>query len=622
MDKLFPTCLLVQDGSNVPELEITQVNLHPGSVLPFDKGESNILLAGGFSSLFPENRFPLSSTLQLNLDLGTFTAEQLAAIARAEMKRLNAVSFHSYTVEADNRVCVIGDNPEQLNGFIDTYGGILEIEPLLVKGFHHEIPTAIELKVDNNGQKCSLLYQVRSPIDFLRCNYCGDCGPSCPVQCISEQLFVDFESCTFCKECEKVCESKAIDIHGALSKILEVPAIIVLGAVKVNVPEGTGNVFYEETLSDYFATLFPCQIDEVVSCNPALCQYSGNLGSGCDLCLSSCTHGAIIQDGRGVTVNSLKCEECGACVAACPTGALQNERFNDASFIDYINQVNIPEDGTVVIGAENSLHRLWWYQHGKRYENTFFLQYDKIESLSLFHFLSLWGRGARRIVLLETKDQEPQLTAAKKQQDLACEIVNRLYDKDDAVVPCKLDDFEAVMAPPVEGSFGLALPAIRFVNRRQSQNMVLLEMVQNSGRLVTMRPEGYIPFATVSCNSERCTQCMACLGNCRIEAMRADEQQLSLNHLGALCVGCGLCVRICPEKALTISSEFTLGPAFFSSVEMAKAEPIACKSCGKVFGTRKSYERVMAILSQKESVDTGHFEYCDTCRVVKIFEAE
>ncbi len=85
---------------------------------------------------------------------------------------------------------------------------------------------------------------------------------------------------------------------------------------------------------------------------------------------------AIAQNPEGVTVDSFKCEECGACVAACPTGALQNERFNDASFVDYFRDVTLPQDGTVVIGNEKSLHNLWWRQQGKRYEKIFFLQYS------------------------------------------------------------------------------------------------------------------------------------------------------------------------------------------------------------------------------------------------------
>jgi ferredoxin len=239
----------------------------------------------------------------------------------------------------------------------------------------------------------------------------------------------------------------------------------------------------------------------------------------------------------------------------------------------------------------------------------------------------LLNSGARRIVLLETCGQIDPVTSLaedqavkKKQLNAANHLLIQLYDIEDAVVSCRLQDFDVLMAAPLAGSFGKVRQDI-FINRRQSLAVALESLVKNSGREVTILPEGYLPFATVSCDRERCTQCMACLNICRIEAMRANPQQLSLNHLQALCVGCGLCVDICPENALDISSEFTLNSDFFVPIELAQAEPMICKSCGKVFGTRKSFDRVMAILSEKETIDIRHFEFCDVCRVVKIFES-
>ena len=621
MSKLFSTCQLVQDGTGASELKISEVNLRPGFGFSPAEGE-NTLLAGGFSSISPENVFPLSSTLFLNHALTSCSTAQLKSIAEAELHRQNSVNYRSYTVDMDNRLCVIGNDAGEVRRFLDIYSGLLEISPLLVKGYDFEIPTVTTLQFEGRTDGCRLEYQIRSAIDLEKCTYCGACGVSCPESCISEDLFVNFDSCTFCKECENVCDSQAIDIHGAINEVAEFPAVLILGDVKVELPAKAGSIFYEKDLTSYFASLFPCQIDEVITHDKSICQYSGRLGHGCDLCVSSCVHGAVNQDSVGVTVDALQCEECGACVAACPTGAMQNERFSDKAFVEYIESVEMPTGGTIVLGDEESLHRLWWNQQGTIYNNLFFLEFDNVGSLSLFHFLYLLSCGVRRIIIMEKDNAVAGGDFFTKQIHFATTLTKELYDITDAIVSCPVEEFAAIGQVQSEPLFEQKINFKGFIHRRETLAEALAELTRKSGIEVTLQPKGYVPFASVFCNTDRCTQCMACLNDCQIGAMQADTSLLQLNHVGALCVGCGLCVRVCPENALSISSEFTLNDVFFSGVNLAQAEPMACKKCGKVFGTKKSFDRVMEILKQKESVDTSHFEYCEDCRVIKLFESE
>ncbi|WP_457575726.1 4Fe-4S binding protein [Desulfomarina sp.] len=615
----FPGCLLIEKNNTEPEIIASEFRLDSGNKPVFTIDSSGtVLLAGGFPSFFSQSAFPFSVTLQLNHDRTSLDGDGLLRIALAERRRLDSVFWHSYISEVDTRVCVIGTQAAHVEKFLDTYGGVLDIEPLLLQELHPEIPTAADLRIAGNDNGLRLEYDVRLPLSVRECTYCGACGPVCPERCISPRLFLDLSRCSLCGECEKVCNTKAIDINRIEERVMTVPALIILDDSRLEVEEGVANVYYENELEKFFSTLFSCQVDEPIVWDGSVCQYSPRLDAGCDLCVRSCSYGAVSRGGDGIAINSFACEECGACVGACPTGALQNGKFNDPAFVSFFETVDFARGTTVVIGSEEQLHELWWQSGGQRYDNLFFLEYPGSANLSLFHFLFLLLRGAGRLVLLTGNQEGREL---RNQAGLANSLVTSLYGGGQRIFLSNVGEAEKLFAglSPLE-RIEEGKDTGGYTNRRKELAEELKRLVAGSGKSGTVRPETSLAFATLSCDSDRCTHCLACLNGCRIGALSGDEENLSLNHVGVMCIGCGLCVQICPENALGLAPEFTLNNDFFTPEILAKAEAMTCRSCGKVFGTRKSYERVMAILAEKESVDTTHFEYCETCRVVRLFE--
>ncbi|HKJ65441.1 MAG TPA: 4Fe-4S binding protein, partial [Desulfopila sp.] len=335
MKKMFTTRYLSADRSGNYALQNYQGKLQPGTPFVVET-EAQALLAGGFPTLSPESPVPLSSTLQLCADMSDLSEQELLAVAKAELLRLQGAASKNYRLEADPRVCVIGRSAEDLDRFVDTYGGVLEIYPLLIAGRHPDYPEILQLSVEKSSQGCRVHYRRRSPFNAALCTYCGACSDVCDEHCISPRLHIDYSRCTFCKNCQDVCETDALDIHGAEEVVLNLPALILLQGAGPELPEDLDCVYTYNQLEKYFSTLFSADITEVVCHNNSICQYSGRLEIGCARCIDSCAHGALTAGAQGIEVDPLLCEECGNCVGICPTGAMDYSLFRDDVLVNYL----------------------------------------------------------------------------------------------------------------------------------------------------------------------------------------------------------------------------------------------------------------------------------------------
>ncbi len=617
MEKLFSTDYLVAGKSGTNEMRTFCGKVVPGRQLEMSDPDK-ILLSGGFASVLPETAFPLSPTLQLNRDMTSCSNADLLAIAEAEHDRQQSIYYHNYHLEPNCHVCVIASDSIELDRFIENYGGVLEIEPLLVKGSHSEYTTASEIQFEQKAGECLVSYQKRAPLKFELCTYCGACGQICPEKCISPQLFVDFKKCTFCKECEKACSTDAIDISGVEEIVLHAPAIILLGDVALELPENSKSIFHENDLPEFFKTIYSAEIKEVVCHNNSICQYSGRLGAGCARCVDSCPYGAITKGETGIQVDHILCEECGRCVSVCPTGAMQNGYLTDKVLLQYLEKLSITKGGELVIGSEDELLQLWWQRSNTSAENTFFLEYSSKHFLSFFHLLLFFAIGFRKVTLLV--DEQTRDSSLATEITKANSIVSSLFGDDFAGIS-KVGEFVAVAGNDTKHPLQKFVQLHTYENRRASLAQILSHLIAAAGIPIasdTISQE----FLSISCDEQGCTHCLACLNECKTKALQADEEKLSLTYQPGLCVGCAVCIKVCPEKVLSLESGKVIDQQFFTRGVLAQAEPAKCRACGKVYGSQKSLDRVLQILSSKESVDTAHFQYCSDCKVIKLFEAQ
>ncbi len=620
MDKTFTTTCVCADEDGRLLLEYYRGRLHPGRPFTVDR-DSNVLMAGGFAELCPDTPFPLSPTLQLQFDCTSSTENELLRLAEAELLRFQALSYHSYQIEADPRVCVIGANTAQLDAFIETYGGVLDIHALLINGASPDYPVVTDFDIEQAGQGCRIRYRKRSPINMQQCTYCGMCGSVCPEKCISPHLYVNYEQCSFCKECEKVCAWGAVDIYGVEEVTVTVPALILLGEVEQNSAEEVENVYQEKQLPLFLKTLFSDEIKEIVCHNNSICQYSGRLGIGCTRCVDSCPRQALSKHESGISIDHLRCRECGNCIAICPTGAMQNGYFSDETLLHYLGKTGAGTGESLVVGGEQALHLLWWQSRKRHSGNSFFLEYPNVGALSFFHFLMFFCAGYRRITVVIEENGEA-LPTLNSEVEKANAIVAALFGSQGFIQitgPSQYSGDRDVedMSHPLQS---FLIPQT-FTNRRAVLAEILRHMLHQADKDLDVTAMSS-DFLSVSCDDTGCTQCLACLNECRTMALQADEESLSLTYNGGLCVGCGVCVQVCPESVLDMTTNSVVSLPFLQRKVIAQAEAARCKGCGTIFGTRKSLDRVLEILSSREAVNLEHFEYCSTCRVVKLFETE
>ncbi|CUH38995.1 Pyruvic-ferredoxin oxidoreductase subunit delta [Jannaschia seosinensis] len=354
-----------------------------------------------------------------------------------------------------------------------------------------------------------------------------------------------------------------------------------------------------------------------VRVEPALCAHSRAEQTGCTRCLDLCPTSAITPVGDHVSVDPMICAGCGACSAACPSGAIS---YDAPPVEDVFRRIEVLARVYRSFGRAPSL--VVHDDHGREMialsarhgrglpDHAIPLHLPALAAFGHAEMLAALGAGFARVDVIPgpRTERAPLEYQAALADALAGRAAVRLLDVADP------DAMESRLCE--ELPTGNSDPILPLGTRRQVTRVAAAAL--HDGAPTIALPEG-APYGAVLVDKEACTLCLSCVSLCPSGALLDNPDRPELRFQEDACLQCGLCANICPEDAIALEPRMDLSPAALSPRILNAEEPAECVECGKPFGVASTIERIAGMLADKHPMFGAEkarmIRMCDTCRV-------
>ena len=319
----------------------------------------------------------------------------------------------------------------------------------------------------------------------------------------------------------------------------------------------------------------------------SMCGY---LYRACNLCEATCPYNAIKVDKKsGVSINYEKCTACGICVSACPVSAIQFPSVSQQAIFE--------------IAKLNGDKKISCY---KNHDNSI-----KIPCLAML--------SAVDIALLRSNGS---ITFECPECELSRNLSNFIMTLTD--LNNKIGGIEFI-SPDIKIE-SKALKEIKIKNDTFFKRSEARKNIASSENLPDI-------IFDIDINSDMCTLCESCAKWCPTSAIsiQRGENKENLIFDPLKCMGCNICINVCPEGSTCGSIPNVPGKKAINIHSMKETnlkqkvifedELVRCKVCGTPIGSRKSLNLIKKIMKDKGAeCDDEWLERCPKHRAEYSFQ--
>lgn len=353
------------------------------------------------------------------------------------------------------------------------------------------------------------------------------------------------------------------------------------------------------------------------------CQYDSRRsredgGTWCHRCVDVCPSFGVSRDDSLMQLNfsALDCIACGKCVMVCPSGAIQRDSCMLEAF-QKISKLYSSVVPVVMNDGDDSYSQRMCHLVGSGLDCAALpLFVPQVHALNEVYLLTLIQESGRQVVIFDEARDELLLEKVA----MVNAITQAIFNMDAIFLVDSTQKLPALLQEIKEDGI-----LDWHYTYAQNDNEPIYQIF--SERMLAMvrgGDFGEIPakhHGRVVVDSSLCTLCLSCVGACNVGALSSNE--FVLFHKPSLCTTCGYCEASCPEKAIkTDFGGIALQAGFFSKNAVAKSESFSCVECGRVFASKKSIDKISALMAsvfQGDSARLRSLECCDTCKVKVMF---